>query len=175
MSANAEFVIPYLGLSNGTYQFFFELDKKFFTSFEKSIIEEGQMKVEVSFEKQDRMVVLLVSGSGYYASDCDRCLAPIQVPVDFNDRMIIKIQEADLTQEDEVYYLAPNTSHIDLKPFVHESVLLHLPIKNLRDCQKDEFQFCDQDVLKNLGTIEEEHNIPEGEDPWEALRKLNLE
>ncbi len=176
MSALSEYVIPYLGLANGTYEYFFELDNTFFKNFEKSEIQRGHFDIHITFEKQDRMVVLSIGGKGYSKADCDRCLSEIEVPIVFDDRVILKIEETPSIQEDEVYYLNAHTSHIDLSPYIHESIHLHLPIKNVRDCVGEDYKYCDQEVLNNFeNNSNKEESISRGEDPWEALRKLNLE
>lgn len=175
MSALSEYVIPYLGLANGTYEYFFELDNSFFANFEKSEVDKGNFDVNITFEKQDRMVVLMIQGEGYTMADCDRCLSEIEIPIVFDDRVILKIEDAPAVQEDEVYYLDTQTSHIDLSPYINESIHLYLPMKKIRDCESEDYKYCDQEVLKNLDNGTEEENKSQGDNPWDALRKLNLE
>lgn len=171
--AQSEFTIPYLGLMNGAHNFDFILDDVFLSSLEKSSIEKGRFEMMITFDKQDRMIVLTINCSGYYNADCDRCLAPIQVPMIYEDQVIIKVEEAPSIKKDEVYYVEPSTSHIDIAPFMVESLHLHLPMQNIRECEEEGYTSCDQEVLKNLGVDYEE--APERENPWGELGKLNLE
>lgn len=175
MKTHNEFTIPFLGLSNGAHLYDFKLDNSFFASFEKSSIENGEISSKVTFDKQDRTVVLLIDCKGYFNADCDRCLAPIQVPVDFNDKIILKIEQEPHIKEDEVYYLEPHTSHIDLSSFIIESIHLYLPMKNIRDCDEEDFRYCDQEVLKNLDQGLKNEKASFGKNPWGDLDKLNLE
>ena len=82
-----------MGLTNGTYEYFFELDNSFFKNFEKSEVLKGNFDISITFEKQDRMVVLMIQGKGYTKADCDRCLSEIEIPVIFDDRVILKLED----------------------------------------------------------------------------------
>lgn len=173
MGSLEEFKIPYLGLTNGSHEFRFDLRDEFFSHFEKSTVRQGEFSVDLDFEKRDRMVVLTIAAKGSFKADCDRCLSLIDVPMEFQDQIILKLTEEVRPQEDEVYYLDSNTSHIDVSGYLYETIHLHLPIKNLRDCQGDDYKFCDQDVINNL---EDRNKTSEasGENPWSELDKLNL-
>ena len=168
-----EFTVPYLGLSNGSHIFQFQLNNQFFGRFEKSSISKADLSVTVDFDKRERMVVLTVKAQGSFEAECDRCLANIQVPLEMEDQVYLKISDEVKPQEDEVFYLDSKTSHIDLSPFLYESIHLHLPIMNVRDCEREDFKYCDKDVLDSLETKE----LPEtkGEDnPWSELDKLKF-
>ena len=126
-----EFSIPYLGLSDGTHQYSFELESSFFAQFEKSKIGDCALDMKVELLKDGRMVVLHMNCSGNFQAACDRCLSSIEIPLAFADKAIIKIEENTGKRETEVYFLDPSTSHIDLSPFLYESVHLNLPMLNL--------------------------------------------
>ena len=176
MKAQREFLIPFLGLSNGIHPFDFTIDHLFFNCFETSNIKEGLFEVEVQFEKRDRMVILETKGKGYFMAPCDRCLVNIQIPMNFEDRVILKLEEANETEgSDEVYYLDPKTSHIDISPFIYEAIHLNMPIKNVRDCAQEDQIFCDREVLKNLENTVREEGSERDESPWSELKKLNLD
>ncbi len=176
MKTQSEFAIPYLGLSNGNHHFSFILDNSFFSRFEMSKIEEGHFRINVQFDKQDRMVVLIMECTGYFMAPCDRCLSEIQVSMEFEDRVILKMTElADDNSDPEIYYLDPKTSHIDLSPFMNEAIHLNLPIKNVRNCVVEDEIYCDKEVLKSLSNTTHNTTSSTGKNPWEELGKLNLE
>ena len=176
MKARSEFLIPFLGLSNGIHHFDFLLGNDFFDTFEKSRIKEGSFELQVTFEKRDRMVILQMKGKGTYRASCDRCLAQIDVPVDFVDRIILKLDEvSELSDTDEIYFLDPKTSHIDIAPYIYEAIHLNMPIKNVRDCQSESEVFCDKEVLRNLLNERHEELPDQTDNPWSELKKLNLD
>ena len=174
MGMQNELIIPYLGLSNGSHEFFFELDHSFFSLYETSKVKNGRFEIKVDFQKQDRMVVLEIIGTGSHVAPCDRCLADIDVPMTFEDRVILKLTDVSDTDDASVHFLDPKTSKIDLSPYIYESIHLYLPLRNLRDCEGDDNKYCDQETLKNLSR-DDEKQADQGNDIWKELGKLNLE
>lgn len=168
-------IIPYLGLANGEYSYTYKVGDAFFANFEKSKINEGTFDVEVALQKRDRMIILMIQSSGTMRASCDRCLTIIDVPISYDDRLILKVQEAPKVQEDEVYYLDPKTSHIDLSTYIYESIHLHLPITNLRDCEEEGYKYCDHDALDALeGQEDESPDVDQSGGTWNALKDLDL-
>lgn len=176
MKAQSEFLIPFLGLSNGVHPFDFLIDRTFFACFEMSSIKDGRFEVLVQFEKRDRMAILEISGKGFFEAPCDRCLEVIHIPLQFEDRVILKLEEADDTEaSDEVYFLDPKTSQIDISPYIYEAIHLNLPIKNVRNCADENYLYCDREVLRNLEDSDSGKSPGSGESPWSELKKLNLD
>ena len=175
MNALKEFVIPYLGLSDGTHKFSFDIDKTFFQQFEKSKIEEGKLNTEVDFIKSGRMIVLEIKGSGFFNALCDRCVAEIPVPLTFEDRIIIKLSEEVDVDNEDVVYIDDKSSHIDISPFIYESIHLHMPLQKLRDCESEEYKFCDEAALNNLGGSNQYDDNPGNDNPWKELKKFKFD
>ncbi len=175
MSSLDAMIIPYLGLANGEYTYTFRLDEAFFEHFETSKIKSGSFEVDILLEKRDRMVILQLTTDGAMRAACDRCYTDIDVPISFEDRMILKIEETPKMQEDEVYYLDPQTSHIDLSSYVYESIHVHLPLTNLRDCEGEDYIHCDHTALDALETDPSPEEPTQEDNPWEALKGLDLD
>jgi len=177
MASLDEFIIPYLGLKNGEHRFTYLLDKEFFSHFEKSKIKEAQFDIVVVFDRKDHIVTLDITCSGHLMAPCDRCTVDIAIPMEFEDQVILKLQEAPRETVDEVVYLDPKTSMIDLSPHVYECVHVHLPIQNLKDCEADDYEGCDTDILDLLDNVVEEKDPEEKKQDkgiWGELDKLNL-
>jgi len=171
-------IIPYLGLADGEYQYDYKVDKAFFSHFEKSKIEEGSFEVDVMVEKRNRMVVLQITADGTMRAACDRCLVDIDIPISYDDRLILKVQEAPDSPDDDVYYLDPQTSHIDLSTYIYESIHIHIPMQYVRDCDAEDYIHCDHDALDALDHTPDQPQEKESgdkEDPWQALKGLNLD
>jgi len=175
MSTLGEYIIPYLGLANGVHSYTFDVDKNFFAHFETSKIKEGKLDLKVDFDKMDRMVTLAVQCQGTFNIACDRCTAMIDIPMVYQDTVILKIEEANQTEEEEVIFLDPKTSEIDLAPILYESIHLHLPIMNLKDCESEAYRDCDHEVLDRLEGIEDQSDVEEKKSGvWSELDKLKL-
>ncbi|MEL6388598.1 MAG: DUF177 domain-containing protein [Bacteroidota bacterium] len=176
MTSLKEFVIPYLGIKNGEHQFQFLLDKDFFSHFEMSKIVEADLQISVVFDRQDGMVNLHLRCTGSYRGDCDRCTAPIDIPLSFDDYVIIKLATPPEHVTDEVIYMPPESSHVDISDPIYQSVHLHMPIQQLRDCEGESYRHCDQDVLTKIGGIDTITDEDEQQQSsiWSELDKLNF-
>ena len=170
-----EFIIPYLGLSNGTHQYHFEIGKEFFAQFEMSKMSAGKFDLKVELVKDGRMIILMVGFHGYFTAPCDRCLSQIEVPMDFEDKLIIKIEDQQGINDPDVYYLDPGTSHIDISTMLYESLHLNMPMKNVRDCESENNTYCDLQALGNLNEIKDNKKDVDESNVWKILDDLELE
>ncbi len=176
MTKLSEYIIPYLGLSNGAHKYAFNISRDFWKHFEMSKISDGEMLVNVVFDKLDRVVTLEIYCEGTYMADCDRCTARIVIPMVFQDRMIIKVTDERLDQKEEVIFMDVKTSHIDIAPMIYESIHVHLPMVNVKDCKTEDYKDCDHSILDRLenSEAEEEVDSEKGKSIWSELDKLNL-
>ncbi|MFT4756537.1 MAG: hypothetical protein ACI91R_001184, partial [Vicingaceae bacterium] len=67
-------IIPFIGLNEGIHQFEFKIDSSFFGQFDYSIIEKGEFKIKVEFEKKKNLFNLYFKLKGKITANCDRCL-----------------------------------------------------------------------------------------------------
>ena len=76
-----QFSINFINLSLGVHAFEFDLDEQFFEAYEEDEISKARVKVLVSLEKQERMLVLCFDIKGSVNVMCDRCLDQFDQPV----------------------------------------------------------------------------------------------
>ena len=177
-----EFTLPLQGLKTGFHQFNFDLNKKFFSNFDQSPVQGAEIHMNVSVDKMPQTFVLKFSHQGHIQTDCDRCLAPINLPISGEDRIILKLslEEAEI-EGDDVIYLSPKTTEYNIAQLVYEAVVLNLPTTNVYDCTNDSPPPCLTDTLHILSGLSAQANEPiEEEEPttnpvWEILKKLNTQ
>ena len=104
MASLNNFSIPVRGLKSGVHQYNFTLDSTFFAEFSNSPIVESDIKVKLDFDKRPDMFVLDVNVEGTFKTECDRCLADINLPIDGQYQLIIKLSDHE-SEIDEVVYL----------------------------------------------------------------------
>jgi hypothetical protein len=94
--------IPIKGLKVGIHQFKYTLDHAFFRHFEDSPIENGNVEVEVVLDKRETILVFDFSLEGYTDAICDRCTAPIQLPLHEDARqLVVKYGDAEGDDDDD--------------------------------------------------------------------------
>lgn len=171
-----EFIIPFLGLKEGKHEFNYHIDHTFFKAFENSLLEDAEVDVKVILEKTSTMLILNLSANGETVFPCDRCGDDFTLPITSKDRIIVKIGESLVTEdEDEIIFLSPGAHEIDISHPIYEMIILGLPNKRVHKNIED----CNQEVIARLaefGVIEnptKEEEKEEDTDPrWDALKKL---
>ncbi|MGB3545414.1 MAG: DUF177 domain-containing protein [Saprospiraceae bacterium] len=177
MDSHQQFILPVRGIGLGLHTFTYEIDGEFLRSFEDSPLRDGRLELSIDFTKQDRTYTFDFRFSGSVNTDCDRCLAPIDLPIKGGGTLIVKLKD-DLTggpvEQDEVVFIAPETAHFNLAPFVYEYVVLALPIISVYDCREGKPPYpCDEAMLDRLEqpTASEDESAPKPS-PWDVLKQL---
>lgn len=161
--------IPIQGLKSGIHQFKYALDNAFFAHFEGSPIESGAIAVQVQLDKRSDMLLLDFSFDGYCDAECDRCTAPIQLPVQDDRQLVIKYGDPEGEEDDEVVFISREAPELNISPYLYEFAVLAMPITNTYDCENDPEPPCNREVLKYL-----ENGADEGKSNpvWDALKGL---
>lgn len=169
------FQIPILGLEQGLHHYDFECGDEFFNSFEKTLVENGNFDVHLVLDKKMDNIEMDFTFRGFINTSCDRCTAPIRLPVSGNANLLLKYAEKE-AEEDEIVFIVRDRDSYNVADFVHESIELALPFSNTYDCEKEVPKPCDQKVLDLLKEQSKKTKIKKEENPiWDTLKDLNLE
>lgn len=171
MKALRMFSIPIKGIGNGKHTFEYIIKDEFFKQFEESDIKSGYYTINVLLDKQIRMMEFNFEIEGAFKAKCDRCLEEIMIPTASNDRLLVKIGEEQVDESEEVVYIDENEKEINLGVFIYEFIHLSKPLKNVKDCESNDYEDCDLGVLNKMG-IERE-----GDDKnplWDQLKNIEL-
>jgi len=167
MKVLKDFNIPFVGLKEGFHDFTFNIDEKFFESFEYSEISKGKIQVLISLEKQSRVMIFNFTIKGYVIVPCDRCLADMKYVLEGNERLLVNFG-AEWKEETEEILIIPETdSHIDLSKFIYEYIMLMLPYQKVHPEGEG---LCDAEMIQKLEEFVEEQQDPR----WDALKELKL-
>jgi uncharacterized metal-binding protein YceD (DUF177 family) len=175
--------IPFVGLKNGVHYFNFEVDDDFFARFENSLVQRGKVFVDLALDRRNRTMTLDFDIAGRVHTECDRCLAEVEMPIHGHHKLYVKLERhEDAPIEDDVLYLSPEETHLDLTEPIYEFTLLSLPLQRTCTDLPEAERPCDWDVIRKLEgktaapTASEAH--PEDEHPpidprWAKLRDLS--
>lgn len=167
MKKQKDLIIPFRGLSTGKHKYLFNIDKKFFESFEYFESETGNIDVELELLKEPSLLDLHFYLKGSIDLYCDRCLGSFNEYVEGKFRIVVKFGETFTEESDEVIILPLTESTIDLKQYIFEFINLILPIKRVHKNKMD----CDPDMMNKLQKHKEQKNDPR----WDALKNITLE
>ncbi|MBC8173524.1 MAG: DUF177 domain-containing protein [Chitinophagales bacterium] len=171
-----EYQIPFIGLKNEVNHFNYEIDKKFFSHFDDSLVQDCRIFVDLSLDKKDRLFILNFDISGTMRSECDRCGEDFDLALHGNHTIYVKL--GDLREEDEnneeVVWIPDSEAFIDVKEMIYEFVHLSIPIKKTHPDRPDGTTECDPEILKYIITPDTGQEAEIQPDPrWDILNKLN--
>lgn len=177
MGGLLEYSLPIKGLGNGVHQFRFHIDASFFRHFEGSPLEAGNVEVILDFDKRSDLYVLEFEIEGVVRTECDRCLAEIDLPIADRQRLLVKFSEENEIEDAEVVYISREAQQLDVSRFIYEFIVLAMPIIKVYDCENDANRQCNEEMLRYLngeaGQEEEQEGPTEINPIWEELKKLN--
>lgn len=171
MDALISFALPVKGLGIGIHRYDFRIDQLFFEHFESSPIQEAKIDLHLEFDKRIDMYVLDFKISGTVRTDCDRCLAAIDLPIASEQQLVVKFSHEPGDEEAEIVYVSPDIEQFNIAQYIYEYAVLSLPMIKVYDCEEDEPMPCDEKMLDRLEAEEEEEDATPNP-IWDELRKL---
>ncbi len=169
MNNFSAYEIPFLGLKVGIHDYEFELKETFFEAFEHSQIEQANLTANVKLDKQSSMMVVDFHLSGTVGAICDRCGVAFDLPVEYDDRLIVKFGDVTGTTDDEILVLGTEVHLLELHQYLYEYAHLAVPSKTAHPDEED----CDQEALNLLENLRPGDDDDDDIDPrWDALKGL---
>lgn len=164
MEALSDHTIIFSGLKDGAHSFRFELAAAFFQACGMEEYRGGQVRADVALEKSAQLLVARIHVEGHVDMLCDHCNAPLQQPVQGDQRQIFKLTLEDETDEDELVSIDPGAHAINLTHYLFECISLHLPIRHVHPEGA-----CDPEVAEALEKVQLNH---EPDPRWAVLNHL---
>jgi uncharacterized protein len=162
-----EFNIPITGLKEGNYEYKLDIKSEFFTYFENTLVDGGEVKVKILMEKLNNIIILNFEIKGSIQTTCDRCADPLKTKVIGSEKIFVKYGTEAEELAENVLVISHDANEIELAQTIYEMIVLAKPSKNVHAKSAD----CNQQVIKKLKEYEIKNS--ESIDPrWAALNKL---
>ena len=177
MRALTHFSVPIKGLKDGIHQYQIKIEDDFFNKFEKSIIKKGSFQIEIDLFKKSNHLEIDFKIDGTMKTDCDRCLAKIDLPVYGDHKLIVKFTVDEMNDEEEVWAITYDTHELILNKAIYEFVNLSVPLIKRYDCEFEDPRPCNLKATEFLDReyIEEEEEDIDDDNPFaQALRNIDL-
>lgn len=163
-------VVQFSGLNTGRYTYHYTLNDSFFAMFENEEVKQGIVDFEVVLEKKEHMLVFYFSFNGKMSTICDRCLGLMEVPIEGERMMCVKLSDEVAEENEEMAVVPEQTFQIDLAQWMYEYVVMAMPMGHVHD-EAD----CDLDMLHRLEQQSVAQSEPVADPRWEALLNLKTE
>lgn len=173
MVVDQSFNIRISGQRLGLHEFDFSVDDSFFSAFERSQIQTGNVSVHAEMDRKEREFDIRLSLKGRVDQTCVRCLEMGQLNIAAEERLFFELHPIDGVEEtdDEIIRLPMDLLELDLSQPIYEMISLCLP---MRFTCENVGQNCDPEMEKLIqGESNEKMDESDAVDPrWEALKKL---
>ena len=173
MKAFKQYEIPISGLKIGVHEFDYVVDWRFFEHFEESEVKQGHFDVKLLLDKQLDHWLVTFDIEGKLDTECDRCLAPVSLPVGGLHTVVVKYDEDDKPpiENEDIIYVSRDLHTWNTAQLIYEFILLCVPIKRVYDCENESVRPCDMEMLKRLsGEVAASGN----DQVWNALKQIDL-
>ncbi len=181
--------IKLLGLSQGEYNFEYDLDRKFFQDIDGDEIRKGNVKVNIKLIVTSTTYDFSFDLKGIVQIPCNRCLDEMDQPIDTQSRLIVKLGAEYSEESDEVIIIPRDEGEINIAWFLYEFVSLNIPIKHSHEAGKCN-RFMNSKLRKHQAVskgdeddidgdsnddIEEDESIDSIDPRWDNLKGLSFE
>lgn len=177
MAHRRDFDIAFVGLKPGNHEFFYELGNDFFAEMGATDITNANATVKLTLGKNTGFMLLKFEIGGKTDVTCDRCGNPLTMQLwdDFN--MVVKMvdnpqQMNDEEEDADVFYISRTESHLHVKNWIYEFVMLSLPMQRM--CPPEEMggSQCNKEVLDMLEKMEKDTEQHNANSLWKGLDKF---
>ncbi len=175
MDLLAPYRIPAAILKSDSATYEWALDDHFLAIFDENHEGiNGQFLVKMELVRDAGVTSLTFIVSGKADTICDRCLAPIAMPISAEYEMLVNFGDPE-ESTDEVLFINHDIQKLDLGKHLYDFILISVPIRQrIEKCETMENSPCDTSVLQYLkkNGIKE---LPKSDDKgsiWDDLKNV---
>jgi uncharacterized protein len=166
-----QYKIQFSGLPIGSHDFEFEIGDAFFDCFPYSIVKKGAIVAKVSLNRQANLMILHFDLKGHVELECDKCLSAFQMPIDAQERWIVKFNDEEIEDHtDEIIVLGRNDYEIELSEFLYEYI--HLTVPAYVRCEELGGVQCDEEMVRKIQHLAPSEDNEKADPRWEALKRI---
>jgi uncharacterized protein len=173
VSANVQLSIPFKGLEDGWHNFIFNIDNKFFESFENSEIKKGNLKLSIDLYKSSHNLFLEYRSEGIVNIACDRCLEYFDLKLANSGKFYIKFSNESEVNDEGSITIFPKDDSVDIKHYIFESIILSLPSQRMHPLDINGKSTCNKEMIKKLKIYSSKKNKTKDIDSrWDKLKEI---
>ena len=151
----------------------FDLNDNYFETLDNADVKKGSLHVSVSIRKATGFFEFNFHTEGEIIIPCDRCLDDMELPVETDNRLIVKLG-SNYSEEDDIIVVPEDEGILDMAWFIYEFVALVIPIRHVHAPGK-----CNPAMTQTLEELSADRSSDEESsqtiDPrWEKLKVLNI-
>jgi len=165
------------------------LDNKFFIDIDGPEVQKGKVNVTLNVTHKISSFELLFRIAGSVFVSCDCCLDDMEIPIETDSRLIVKLGKEYAEESDEVLVISEDEGTLNLAWFVYEFVALAIPMKHVHapgkcnktmtsKLKKHSVKRSDNEDMDNFAgdddmtQADDRPTMQESDPRWDALKDL---
>lgn len=137
------------------------LDDSFFEAID-GLIHRGKIHTVVDCQNTGSLFRFQISSEGDVIVPCDRCLADLELRIETNDELLVKLG-ADYSDEGDCVIVPETEGYINLAQFIYEFIALSMPITVCHEPGK-----CDESMMLQLSKHQVARSNQEDDDDYDS-------
>lgn len=110
--------------------------------------------VNVTLNKSDMQIHAIVEVSSVLIFPCDRCTDDFEFNLNTEFDVVFKYSKNDVelnsTDNDNIFFISPETNNIDLKNVVRENILVSIPMRHVPEENDGVCSYCKKEINEIL-------------------------
>ena len=127
-----------------TAEYQYQLDNQFFLDLDALEVQKGQVDVTLKVRKTSGVYQLDFHSEGKVIVICDRCLDEMELSIETDDRLKVKLG-AEFSEIDDMVVIPEEEGYINVAWFIYEFIALSIPMKHVHAPGK-----CNKDMVNKL-------------------------
>jgi len=176
MPGRRDFEIAFVGLKPGVTEFNFELGDEFFEAEKPADFQNCHAQVRLLLDKHAGFMQLKFEVGGSTEMQCNRCGNPLPTTLFDDFEIVVKMVDNpeemnDQNDDPDVFFISRTESHLNIKDWLMEFVILSMPTYPACDEKEMGGQLCNKEVLDMLQKLKD--NEDNNNNPiWKGLDKF---
>ncbi|MFI3270379.1 MAG: DUF177 domain-containing protein [Rikenellaceae bacterium] len=174
-TTQSSYIIDFKRLDLGLHHFEYVANEALFAQYEGCELLGGSCEVFVVLQRNESMLTIDVDIEGAVEVECDRCLEPCSIEIDYVGLLVVKFSDDEALQSEydgEILWLPTGATEVDLAQYIYESIILSLPYQRVHpdgECDEEmtrRFRVVTGEELAEIEANAEESDkeiMPEGE------------
>lgn len=158
------------GMSSDAASYQWQVDDRFFDAVQGPEIRQGQLDVALSVRRVQEVYELRFTLSGTVKVECDRCLEYMDVPIETESTLRIKLG-AEYDDDGDTVVVPENDGTLDVSWHIYEFAALSIPVRHVHP----EGQ-CNETMAAKLDSMTASSDSGDGEERtdhrWDELKRI---
>ena len=169
-------------LTPGVHEYSYFLENQFFIDIDGDLVQKGKVDVYLKVKRSSMMFEMDFQIQGVVMVPCDRCLDDVEIPIDTQNRLVVKFGKEYTEESEEVVVVPEDEGAINLAWFLYEFIALAIPMKHVHapgKCNKTMSSKLRKHTARSLDEDDEyeddeiNEEVPVVTDPrWDGLKAL---